>query len=302
MESTEKRQKNVSKTLRVLNKKEHLPQGLIRLFTKILALQLEAHTHVSVDFSGFDFPSLCRSVGQGGSCLSPQNFPLDNKNGVALFFRIVALITDPAEEIPEPIVRAAGEVARGIETKTLDLEQAFRESLSGEGPIHTAWAQRTPEAPGILRFLMLASLEPSLHAVEQILGDHLHGDGKVSVIRQTGTCPICGNLPYILELRGKEGVRFALCSLCRHEYRIRRLACPVCDSNDFDKIAYFTVEEEPGFRVETCESCNTYMKTIDFRGLDRQACPEFNDLESMALDYLAAKQGLKRSTLSVWGI
>ena len=302
MESTEKRQRILSKTLTALNKKEHLPQELIHLLVKIAGVQLEAHTDVSVGVPEFDLHELRRCVEQGGSFLTPQTFPLDTKTGFQLFFRIVALITDPAEKMPEPIVVAAVEIAKGIETKELDLEQAFRECLSGEGPINAIWAERTPEAPGALRFLILASLEPSFHAVVQIVTDRLHGHGMDSGIRQTGTCPICGQLPYILELRGKEGVRFAVCSLCRHEYRVRRLACPVCDTNDFDKIKFFTVDEELGFRVETCESCNTYMKTIDFRGLDRDAFPELNDLESLALDYLAAKQGLTRPTLSVWGI
>lgn len=302
MESMEKRLKTLSKTLAALNKKDHLPQALVRLFTKIARLQLDAHADASVDLSACDFSVLSGRIEQGGSALTPDTFPLDIKKGEALFLKIVALITDPAEEMPEAIVRAAVEIAKAIETKELDLEQAFRECLSGEGPLGATWAERTPETPGALRFLMIASLEPSFYAVEKALTERLYGDGKDPGIRQTGTCPICGNLPYILELREKEGFRFAVCSLCRHEYRIRRLACPVCDSNDFDKLAYFTVEEEPGFRVETCENCNTYIKTIDFRGLDRQAFPELNDLESLSLDYLSAKQGLNRPTLSVWGI
>ena len=61
------------------------------------------------------------------------------------------------------------------------------------------------------------------------------------------------------------------------------------------------MDEEPGSEWTSCESCKTYVKTIDFRNLDRVAVPILDDLDSLALDYVAANQGYRRATLSAWG-
>jgi FdhE protein len=61
------------------------------------------------------------------------------------------------------------------------------------------------------------------------------------------------------------------------------------------------VEEEPGYRVDVCASCKSYIKTIDFREMDRTALPQFDDLDSLALDFVAREQGYIRPTLSAWG-
>jgi FdhE protein len=39
----------------------------------------------------------------------------------------------------------------------------------------------------------------------------------------------------------------------------------------------------------------------DFRKLDKASLPPWDDLESLSLDILAAKEGYQRSTLSGWG-
>ena len=300
MKPAETSKKITVKTLDALKKKEHLPQDLVYLLGQIIALQDDARHGVCLDPACLSGAS--RQIEPGDSLFTPETLPLDREKCVALFDQILTMITDQAERVPAPMVGATAEIRRGLETGELDLSQAIHECLRGEGTILPAWATRTPEAPGALRFLILASLEPSLHALVETLTNRQPEQEINGGIRQTGRCPICGQLPYILELRGTEGFRFAVCSLCRHEYRIRRLACTVCDTSDPEQVKGFTVEEEPGFRVETCDTCHTYMKTIDFRALDREACPALNDLESLSLDFLAANQGFTRPTLSVWGI
>lgn len=77
--------------------------------------------------------------------------------------------------------------------------------------------------------------------------------------------------------------------------------CVFCGERDQAKLPFFTVEEEPGFRVDTCATCKRYIKTIDFRNLDRVAVPLLDDLDSLALDMVATREGYGRATLSGWG-
>ncbi|MCP4115610.1 MAG: formate dehydrogenase accessory protein FdhE [Desulfobacteraceae bacterium] len=302
METIEHKQRILSKTLKRLNQKEHLPKELISLLGETAALQLTAHKDISIQLPDLDLTGMTDQVARGDSFLTPANLPLDRGHIAALFPRLLDRITSDRESLPEAMVTAAGQIKTGLADNTLDLDTAIDESLNGPGPTMQKWGEQTPEAPAALNFLVRAALEPSLSAAVTALVEWLGQNGINTGIRQSGACPVCGSLPYILELREKEGFRFAVCSLCRHEYRIRRLACPVCDNSDTKTLKFFTVPEEPGFRVETCDQCKTYTKTIDFRNLDRHPFPALNDLESLTLDFLATEQGYSRATLSVWGI
>lgn len=302
METMTHRQRILSKTLKRLNQKEHLPKELISLLGQTAELQLTARKNISIQLPDLDLAGLTNQVTQGDSFLTPATLPLDRTHIATLFSQLIEQITKDQNDLPEAIVTAASLIKTGLQDNDLDLDKAVDESLNGPGPTMQKWAEQTPEAPAALNFLVRAALEPSLSAAVTALVEWLGQNGINDTIRQTGTCPVCGNLPYILELKEKEGFRFAVCSLCRHEYRIRRLACPVCDNSDTKTLKFFTVPEEPGFRVETCDRCKTYTKTIDFRNLDRKPFPSLNDLESLALDFLATEQGYSRATLSVWGI
>ena len=68
-----------------------------------------------------------------------------------------------------------------------------------------------------------------------------------------------------------------------------------------EKLEFFEAREEPGFRVDTCRTCNMYIKTTDFRKMDRNGLPLVDDLESLPLDIRAQKENFKRATLSAWG-
>jgi FdhE protein len=298
----EQKQRILSKTLKRLTQKEHLPKELISLLGQTADLQLTAQKDISIQLPDLDLAGLNSQVTRGDSFLTPATLPLDRSHIATLFSQLTHKITHEPSGLPEAMVTAARLIQTGLQDKTLDLDKAVDESLNGPGPTMTKWAEQTPEAPAALNFLVRAALEPSLSAAVTALVDWLGQNGITTAIRQTATCPVCGNLPYILELKEKEGFRFAVCSLCRHEYRIRRLACPVCDNTDPETLKFFTVPEEPGFRVETCDQCKTYTKTIDFRNLDRKPFPSLNDLESLTLDFLATEQGYSRATLSVWGI
>ncbi len=309
MNTIEKQQRLLAKTLKQLKKKEHLPKDLIALLGETATLQLDSARNISIDLPDLTLSSPNKQKNDEKGILTPATLPLDRHHIAVFFSHFIKKITnqettDPKNRFPGPMVAATKLIETAYINKELDLDRCIDECLQGPGPIMAHWAERTPKAPATLNFLVRAAIEPSLTAAVTTLVEWLEQQQAPSEqeIRQTGTCPVCGSLPHMLELREKEGFRFAFCSLCRHDYRIRRLACPVCDNTDTDKLKFFTVPEEPGFRVETCDSCKSYIKTIDFRAFDRKSLPALNDLESLALDFIAQEQGYSRATLSVWGM
>lgn len=290
--------KIILNTMARLDSRAHLPADLSALLGKTALLQAENTGGLQLDLSGIP-------LSQRPIC-SPVNFPLDMKQFNVLTARIMEAILDAKDAMPASVVDAVVQFQEAVEKKELSFEQAFNEiqtRFAGgnfSGPVLKKWENQIPDAPSALPFLVMAGAVPSLQAAGIALAEAKGIDPEQ--IHSRGTCPVCGSPPYMLELRGKEGQRFAHCSFCRFVYRIRRVACACCNIDKADQLTGFTADGEPGFRVETCAQCNTYIKTIDFRELDREAFAPLNDLESLPLDMLAANHGYTRMALSAWCI
>ncbi|MDZ7261007.1 MAG: formate dehydrogenase accessory protein FdhE, partial [candidate division KSB1 bacterium] len=108
-----------------------------------------------------------------------------------------------------------------------------------------------------------------------------------------GYCPICGNLPGMARLEQETGQRILWCSFCHAQWNFPRIQCPFCSNNDHDRLKYFFIEEESPYRVDVCENCGKYLKTIDERRLpeEREIYLPIEDLATYELDMAAEKEG-----------
>lgn len=275
-----------------IRKRGLLPPELLDLLAEVGRLQRAAQADVVVRLPEPGDCAPADAVLQGKPLVGREHFPLDLESGLPLFGRLLALACDAQG----PLGEAARDLRGELDDGALSAEVLLGK-VTTDREFFDDWGQSRPEAPRTALFLALAALRPGIHAAARELAPRLPETGTWN----QPACPICGEPPLISILRQKEGFRHATCSFCGHEYRIRRLACPICNEDDQKKLTFFTVKEEPGFRVDVCKTCNHYIKTIDFRDLDRTPCPEYDDLDSLALDFVAAKQGYRRATLSAWG-
>lgn len=76
---------------------------------------------------------------------------------------------------------------------------------------------------------------------------------------------------------------------------------PLLPGEGHGQAEYYEAPEEPGVRINACKTCMLYIKTTDFRNLDRRSLPLVDDLESLSLDVAAREKKYKRPTLSAWG-
>ena len=109
------------------------------------------------------------------------------------------------------------------------------------------------------------------------------------------TCPFCDSPPLLAILREEgHGARRSLqCGLCLTEWPAMRLVCCACGEGTFDKLVVFRADDVKGVRVDACESCRTYMKTIDLTE-DGTAIPLVDDLATIPLDLWARANGYHR--------
>jgi len=104
------------------------------------------------------------------------------------------------------------------------------------------------------------------------------------------SCPFCGERPAAAVLRpeGEGGKRHLLCSLCFTEWEFRRVLCPSCGEEDRDQLPVYTAKEFPHIRVEVCDSCRHYIKSVDLT-VDGLAVPEVDEMAAIPLDLWAAE-------------
>ncbi len=116
-------------------------------------------------------------------------------------------------------------------------------------------------------------------------------------VHRQGQCPFCGGSPWISARRDAsmmEGARRMLaCALCGGEWLFGRILCPACFEGDPAKLPSFQSEKHATVRVEACETCNRYVKSIDLSE-DARPIPEVDDLVSLSMDLWAVDQGFTR--------
>jgi formate dehydrogenase accessory protein FdhE len=118
---------------------------------------------------------------------------------------------------------------------------------------------------------------------------------RAPLVVTTRLCPRCGSRPLLGVLRpeGDGGKRFLLCSFCLQEWEFRRILCPECGEEAEDKLPVFIAEDSPHVRVEACETCKFYLRTIDLTK-DGNAVPLVDDLAALTHTLWAHEQGYSR--------
>jgi FdhE protein len=100
-------------------------------------------------------------------------------------------------------------------------------------------------------------------------------------------------------LKEEVGKRSLLCSFCGYQWRIERLVCPFCGNKEQESLQYFHAEGEEAHRIDLCDKCHQYIKTIDLRKIEA-IDPILEDLATLHLDILASQKGYKRPIPNPW--
>ena len=225
---------------------------------------------------------------EGLPLVGKEDFPLDSEASIRLF-RSLCRIGKAANP------HMAGEVEKireALGKKKIDLKKLFDGGVKEETIGQVAAESGLDET--ILSFFLHSSIRPSIEAgVEQVCGEL---DPETW---RKGHCPVCGSLPSLSLLKGEEGRRYLLCSFCGFEWRVDRLCCPACDNREQESLGYFFGEGEEVFRIDLCDACQHYIKTIDYRNLE-ESDPCLEDLATLHLDLLAAQKGYRRAVPNPW--
>jgi len=115
-----------------------------------------------------------------------------------------------------------------------------------------------------------------------------------------GNCPVCGSNPAMAYLREDDGKRILWCQFCGTEWSFMRIKCPFCSNDDHDTLRYFFTDEKSPYRVDVCDKCIKYIKTVDQRKIEEGVDLDlyWESIKTYPMDLVAQKEGFSNPQTS----
>ncbi len=160
--------------------------------------------------------------------------------------------------------------------------------------LNSAWLGHS--ASDAAQLLAAASLQP--------FGELVRSRASPHATQQTyAVCPYCHRKPGfgVLRQMGEGAARSLVCGFCLAEWDFRRIVCPGCGEGNERKLAVFSASDFDYIRVECCNTCKTYIKTVDLTKNGR-AEPLVDELVSAPLDLWAAEHGYAKLKKNLLGM
>ncbi len=180
------------------------------------------------------------------------------------------------------VIKEAGPSALAALAEQIAAEKEAR----WEERLRGFWLRSAPgEMPYIESFFPRAFLQPyAEHIAEKLPEPVRHINSAI--------CPVCDSEPVVGVLREEQlgAKRSFICSFCAQEWDFPRLICPGCREDRNEALAVFTSEYFDHIRVEACDTCKTYVKSVDLtrHGL---AIPVVDELAAIPLTIWAQEHG-----------
>jgi FdhE protein len=184
-----------------------------------------------------------------------------------------------------------------------NLAEAARQLRSAPNEIHTELLNDFWDGPRRSDAAVPAASATNnffAHAFLQPYAEFARVRAESSSNGYTGSlCPFCGRKPGVAVLRplGDGGQRRLVCSFCLAEWEFRRLVCAHCGQEDHKKLPVYTADQFPHVRVDCCDTCRHYVKTIDLTKIGL-ADPLVDELASIPLDLWARDHGYEKLELN----
>ena len=252
---------------------------ILEFYESVLNAQKEVKLYFHPDLSIFDNDFFSSRNSKGLPLLGAEDIKTDEDLFNKILEKIFRIIRNKREEaIPEPFESYSLAGQQQLLIKGLMEDGSVLEKLAGDMKI---------DFP-VFYFLISHAFSPFISNYAEKLRE-IVDPGKWL----RGFCPVCGTEPLIVRLEEETGKRWMFCSLCHTEWLFRRLVCPFCENDDQELLRYFFVENDEARRIDVCDKCKRYIKTIDFRKGGSFMNLFIENLATLELDIVADKEGFQ---------
>ncbi|MBC2696191.1 MAG: formate dehydrogenase accessory protein FdhE [Desulfobacteraceae bacterium] len=263
-------------------------KGILAFYEKLFLAQEDSKKHIHLQPIKISEDLLSVKRKEGFPLIARKDFTIDIKTSAALLREICRFACEANEVLTQAGIKLMDALNKG----KVDAPILLSKTLS-EDDIYLDETEKSLEIDKeVLLFMSQGSIRPSLSLCAEQLATYLNKN----TLWEKGYCPVCGSPPAISLLR-VEGERFLFCSFCDHEWHSQRIYCPFCENKNQKTLHYFFSKEEEEYRVDVCDQCRKYIKTIDTRKIKRPVYPFLEQVATLHLDIIAQNQGLQSGHL-----
>ena len=254
---------------------------LLQFYEKIFMAQEASKS--SLDLVPVQMSSVLRAIKRREKLplVDVSDFSFDLRSARDLLLKICDIIQSHNREMAD----AARTIVRGLDNEIEPLV-FFSSLLKGDDAYFDKTAAALETDKNALAFVAYNCLKPSV----ALCAEQLSGYLKDLVGWEKGYCPVCGNFPGLAVL-DHDGRRLLHCSFCWTTWPAKRIFCPFCEKTGGNNLHTFTSEQEKDLRVDVCDDCKKYLKTVDTRATERIIYPPMEQIASLHLDINARQKG-----------
>jgi FdhE protein len=278
----------IKKRVAAMVKERPSHKEVLGFFKDVATEQYEMSSKVKTVPVEIDEENFKAKIIEGFPLVEKKALTLDVPSATRLFKRLCKILSRNKKSLKD-----AERITHALKNKDLDLLELFKQTDFENGEYITDLSKKLSVKEEVLSFLARNSVKPIFKAYAKELSTYVDQERW-----WRGYCPICGSEPFMAELK-EDGARFLVCSSCEFEWRYNRLKCPFCENEDHEKLRYFFTEKEGrAYRIDVCEKCKRYIKTIDTNELGEDVIPLLEDIGTLHLDILAGNEGYTKEKMA----
>lgn len=210
-----------------------------------------------------------------------RNFLLDKFNKIC----------EIQSNFSDEILGGMKKIEKGIEEKKIN----FREIQKNLAQRKMKYFSRLAKGLGVDRELLYSTFFAVYKPVFELCAEEKKDEFQ-DYSWKKGSCPLCGANASMARFEKEVGRRELWCPVCGTEWTFKRVQCPFCGNENQDRLRFFYINEKSPYRVDVCDVCKGYVKTIDERRKKKteKLIFEFENIKSLFLDDIAKKEGFKK--------
>jgi len=256
---------------------------ILTFYAKLFSVQEESKAQIDLQPIKVSLEILAIKAREMLPLVAMSDFVVDIPSADKLLNQICRII----KKYNPSMANSADVVIQAIGTQ-IAIEELFGCLLNADDVYFEKKAKEIGIEKNVLAFLAYNSMKPSLMLCAEQLAAYLADDQDW----QKGYCPICGSYPGISTL-DRNGKRHLHCSFCWHGWSTARVFCAYCANVDHKSIRYFHSDAEKGYRVDVCDQCQKYMKTVDTRETQHLIYAPLEQVSTLHLDFKAQEMGFE---------
>lgn len=250
---------------------------MLDLYEKIFIAQENSKKSIRLEDYTIPDDILSLKIKEKFPLVDISEFLIDTESAGKLFSAMCEILLSADADMSESVKK----IINAFDNNAFDTEHLFSAFLREDESFFNSIEKEFNIDKRILGFATFNSMKPSLIMFSKKISAYLDKDNEWD----KGYCPVCGSMPE-LSVFEDNGKRSLLCGFCGHKWPSKRMYCSYCENTDHETLRYFEIDDEEEYRVDVCEKCRRYIKTVDVKKTSRSV---YLPLENIATPYIDVK-------------